>query len=246
MPVSSHMQLSRFCALCCLAWIGLACAPFMIEHEGHKIFNPYYLFYLESHKRDAWQKPDEVLRALEIPPAAVVADIGAGAGYFTERFSRHLGSAGQVYATDVQEVMIRELKARIERQGLKNVEVIRATFDEPMLPESSCDLVFFSSVYKEIADRVTYMKKIAETLRPGGRVAILEYRPYALALGPPLNFRLRRDQVVEELSAAGFVLIEEHDFLRREYFLVFSLAEHNEPSPLALERDILELPHPED
>jgi FkbM family methyltransferase len=196
----------------------------MIEYEGHKVFNPHYLFYIESDKRDAWQKPDEVLSALEIPPAAVVADIGAGGGYFTERFSRHLGSTGHVYATDVQELMIQKLKERVERRGLKNVEVIHAAFDEPMLPESSCDLVFFSSVYKEIDDRVNYMKRIAETLRPGGRVAIIEYHPHALALGPPLNFRLRRQQVVEELSEAGFVLIEEHDFLRREYFLVFSLA----------------------
>lgn len=242
MLVSLRAHLRRLCALCCLAWSGLGCAPFMIEYEGHRVFNPYYLFYLESDRRDAWQKPDEVLRALGIPPAAVVADIGAGGGYFTERFSRHLGPTGHVYATDVQEVMIRELKARVERRGLRNVEVIHAGFDEPMLPESSCDLVFFSSVYKEIADRVNYMKKIAETLRPGGRVAIIEYHPYALALGPPLNVRSRREQVIEELSAAGFVLIEEHDFLRREYFLVFSLARRNELYPVSLDREIPEPP----
>jgi len=217
----------RFCAVCCLACIELACAPFMIEYEGHRVFNPYYLFYLESEKRDKWQKPNEVLDALKISKTAMVCDIGAGGGYFTERFSIYLGSSGHVYATDVQEVMIQELRERVEDRGLENVEVLHAAFDDPTLPEARCDLVFFSSVYKEISGRVDYMEKVGKALRPGGRVAIIEYRPAAVALGPPLDARLRREEVIEELASAGFVLIEEHNFLPREYFLIFSLLGHD-------------------
>jgi protein-L-isoaspartate O-methyltransferase len=138
----------------CLVWGCISCEPTTIDHQGHRIFNPNYLFYLETERRDKWQKPAEVLKALEISNTAVVADIGAGGGYFTEKFSKYLDLSGHVYATDVQDVMIEKLKERVAKRQLNNVEVIRGEFDDPMLPEASCDLVFFSSVYKEIEPEI--------------------------------------------------------------------------------------------
>ena len=143
----------------CLVWSCISCEPTTIDRQGHRIFNPNYLFYLETERRDKWQKPAEVLKALEISSTAVVADIGAGGGYFTEKFSKYLGLSGQVYASDVQDVMIENLKERVAKSQLNNVEVIRGEFDDPMLPAASCDLAFFSSVYKEIDGRIDYMKK---------------------------------------------------------------------------------------
>ncbi len=202
-------------------FVGPACMSTMVDYKGHRVFNPHYLFYLETRWRDTWQKPDKVLDALDISKTDVIADIGAGGGYFTERFSIYLGASGRVYATDVQDAMLKRLNKRVKERGLHNVEVVRGKFDDPMLPQASCDLVFFSSVYKEIDNRISYMKKIRKILKPGGRVAIIEYRPDTRTLGPPMDIRLSPEQVIDELAAAGFTLIKRYDFLPREYFLIF-------------------------
>jgi ubiquinone/menaquinone biosynthesis C-methylase UbiE len=210
----------------------LGCAPTMIDCEGHRVFNPRYLWALESEKRDRWQQPDRVLETLALPEAAAIADIGAGGGYFTERFARWVGPAGRVYATDVQEPMLARLRQRATERGLSNVEVISAAFDDPTLPDACCDLVFFSSVYKEIDGRVDYMRKLRPALREGGRVAILEFRRRTPGAGPPQDVRLPPEKVTDELAQAGFSLLESHDFLPREYFLVFAPADAaGQPEP---------------
>jgi ubiquinone/menaquinone biosynthesis C-methylase UbiE len=204
-----------------LAALLLGCPPSLVEREGHRVFNPFYLFYLEANSREEWQKPELVLDALDLAPDAVVADIGAGGGYFTERFARRL-ARGLVYATDVQPVMLERLHERVDDHELANVVVITGRFDDPALPLACCDLVFFSSVYKELDARVAYMGKVRALLRPDGRVAILEFRPRAPGPGPPDPDRLPPERVIEELAAAGFELRAQHDFLPRQYFLVFA------------------------
>jgi ubiquinone/menaquinone biosynthesis C-methylase UbiE len=200
----------------------LGCPPSLVEREGHRVFNPFYLFYLDSHSRDGWQQPERVLDALALAPDAVVADIGAGSGYFSERMARRLSAGGGVYATDVQPEMLDRLRARVADHALANVVVVAARFDDPSLAEQCCDLVFFSSVYKEIDARIAYMEKVGRLLRPGGRVAILEFRPGAEGPGPDPADRLPAERVVAELGAAGFELRELHDFLPRQYLLVFA------------------------
>jgi len=210
-----------------LAALLLGCPPTMVEREGRRVFNPFYADFLDARSRDGWQQPARVLEALRLAPDAVVADIGAGSGYFTERLARRLApGGGRVYATDVQPEMLERLRERVTDAGLANVEVVDAAYDDPALPRRCCDLVLFSSVYKEIDARVGYMEKVRALLRPGGRVAILEFRPEYRGAGPPRAVRLPAEQVTRELAAAGFTLREEHDFLPREYFLVF--AEHDE------------------
>jgi ubiquinone/menaquinone biosynthesis C-methylase UbiE len=204
--------------LCVLA---SGCGPRLIDVEGHRVFNPAYLFFLESESRDQWQKPQEVLAALRLAPNAVVADIGAGAGYFTVRFARHLKAGGGVYAVDVQDIMIDKLRQRVRDEGLSNVEVVKGAFDDPGLPPNSCDLCFFSSVYDEIEDRVGYLQKVRRCLRPGGRVAILGFRPEGSAIGPPHRIRLSAEQTTEELKTAGFELTDQFDFVPRENFQIF-------------------------
>ena len=194
----------------------------MHDVEGRRVFNPLYGTFLDGRNRDSWQKPDEVIAALELAPGAVVADVGAGTGYFTERLSRAVGPSGRVYATDVQDAMLRALEERVAEARLANVEVVRAGFDDPALPAACCDLVFFANVYKEIDDRVAYLRRLAPALRPAGRIAIIEYRPGGGGLGPPEEARLPEAQVARELATAGFALVARHDFLPRQYFLVFA------------------------
>ncbi len=222
-PRSHHRYGHLVAVSLCLAFSG--CAPTLIDVDGHRIFNPAYLFYLESGGRDVWQKPQEVLAALRLAPNAVVADIGAGGGYFTERFARHLDAGGCVYAVDVQDVMIDKLRRRVRDRGLSNVQVIKGAFDDPGLPPVSCDLLFFSSVYGEIEDRAGYLEKVRRCLRPGGRVAILEYRPEAKTPGPPHRIRLSAEQIAQEFRTAGFELADAFDFLPRESFQIFRVVD---------------------
>lgn len=208
--------------LAALAW--LACPGTMHEVEGRRVFNPLYRVFLDGRERDRWQKPDEVVGALGLAPGSTVADVGAGTGYFSERLARAVGDEGRVFATDVQDEMIRALEERVEREGLRNVSVLRAGFDDPSLPPACCDLVLLANVYKELSERPAYLRRLAPALRAGGRIAIIDFRPDAAGAGPPREARLPEDQVIAELGEAGFVLAERHDFLPRQYFLLFARA----------------------
>lgn len=210
----------------------LGCPPIMLEHDGRLLFNPTYLFLLDGSPRESWQESDAVFEALELTPDSIVADIGAGGGYFTERFSRFL-ERGHVFATDVQDEMLERLTQRIREEDLGNVTVVRGAFDAPVLPEGCCDLVFLSSVYKEIEDRVAYMREVRRLLRPGGRVAILEFRPGALGPGPPPDLRLAEDQITAELDAAGFELLESHDFVPPQSYQIFGVRQRTAANPSA-------------
>ena len=196
----------------------------MIEIDGHRVFNPAYLWYLESDARDEWQKPEQVIAALALKPGDSIADIGAGGGYFTEKFSRKVGQDGHVYATDVQDVLIARLQNRVVEQDLRNVTVIKAEYETPMLPAGSVDIAFFCSVYKEIDGRIEYMQKVRQALKRGGRVAIIEFKKEREVAGPEFRDRMSDEQVTAELIEAGFYLKERFDFLPREYFLVFGIA----------------------
>jgi ubiquinone/menaquinone biosynthesis C-methylase UbiE len=202
----------------------LACPATMHDVAGRRVFNPFYRAFLDSPGRAIWQRPDEVIRALDLAQGAVVAEIGAGTGYFTAHFARAVGPAGRVIATDVQPEMIGALEELARGEPLANVTVVHAGFDDPSLPDACCDLVFLGNVYKELSGRGAYLRRLAAALRPEGRIAVVDFRPGAPGLGPPQEVRLPEEQVVAELAEAGFDLAQSHGFLERQYFLVFARA----------------------
>jgi SAM-dependent methyltransferase len=169
--------------------------------------------------REAWQKPEEVVRALALGPDAVVADLGAGTGYFTVRLARAL-PRGHVYAVDVEPDMVRYVAERARREGLANVTAVQAAPDEPRLPRP-VDLVLIVNTYHHISDRSAYFERLQRSLRPGGRVAIVDFLPDA-PVGPPRATRIPAATVKEEMGRAGYGLAAEHGFLPYQYFLVFS------------------------
>jgi predicted methyltransferase len=197
----------------------------MIESEGGQIFNPTYRGFLTWAPRDNWQAPDKVVAALAIRPGQVVADVGAGNGYFVDDLSAEVGATGKVYATEVQEIMLRDLHTLVAEEQLANVEVVHGSFDDPTLPAACCDLVFFANVYKEIQQREAYMRRVGAALRSGGRIAILGFRSDVRGPGPPAGIRMSSEAVVDELARAGFRLTARHDFLSRQYFLIFEPGE---------------------
>ncbi|MBX3162163.1 MAG: class I SAM-dependent methyltransferase [Deltaproteobacteria bacterium] len=151
--------------------------------------------------RDAWQLPDEVLRAMELTPAMVVADVGAGTGYFAVRLARAVPQ-GEVIATDVEPEMVRYLGERARREQLPNLRAVRATPTASGLAAGSVDAILIVHVWHHVRERAPYVRDLAAALRPGGRVFIVDFSPDA-PKGPPAHMRLSAEQVVAELAGAG-------------------------------------------
>jgi SAM-dependent methyltransferase len=168
--------------------------------------------------RDAWQKPHEVMQALKLAPDAVVADIGAGTGYFAVRFA-HMLPKGRVYGVDVEPEMVKYLAERAKKEGLANLTSLAGAPGDPRLP-APVDLVILVDVYHHIDSRENYFRELRASLKPGGRIAIIDFRLDSPA-GPPKNARIAPDRVKAELKQAGYALSEEHAFLPNQYFLIF-------------------------
>lgn len=178
----------------------------------------------ESPERDAWQKPDAVLDALAIAPDALIADIGAGTGYFAARLARR-APEGTVYAADLEPAMVKWLAERARTEGLDNLEAVQATVDDAKLP-APVDLVMLTNTYHHIEGRTAYFTRLRDHLRPGGRVAIVDYKLVSEGHGPPPAMRLAPDTVVEEMQAAGYTLAQrDEELLPRQYLVVFTAAE---------------------
>lgn len=168
--------------------------------------------------RDAWQKPHEVIRALALQPDAIVADIGAGTGYFTIRLA-HMVPKGRVYGVDTEPAMVKHLSERAKKAGIANVTAVQAKPGDPALP-GKADLVLFVDVYHHVENREAYFRQLQHSLRPGGRVGVIDFRLDS-PVGPPKSARIEPDRVKDEMKRAGYVLAQEHAFLPNQYFLVF-------------------------
>jgi cyclopropane fatty-acyl-phospholipid synthase-like methyltransferase len=204
--------------LLALAATGAAAqSPHTHQHSFHDAEKWAHVF--DDPARDAWQKPHEVIEALRLNADAVVADIGAGTGYFSARLARMLPK-GKVYGVDLEPDMVRYLAERAEREGLRNLHAIRGESDRANLPEP-VDLVLLVDVYHHIEDRPDYFARLKDSLRAGGRVAIIDFRQDAKD-GPPRAARIAPAQVKREMAQAGYGLAEELAFLPNQYFLVFT------------------------
>jgi ubiquinone/menaquinone biosynthesis C-methylase UbiE len=171
--------------------------------------------------RDAWQMPDRVIAALNLKRGQVVADIGAGTGYFSVRLAKS-DAAPKVYAVDIEPKMVSYLRERATKEGLNNVTAVQAAADTPNLPEL-VDLVLIVDTYHHIGDREMYFRKLAKSLKPGGRVAIVDFKPDSPE-GPPKEFRFPPEKLKAEMGKAGYKLAAQHDFLPRQQFLIFEVA----------------------
>ncbi|MCK5619948.1 MAG: class I SAM-dependent methyltransferase [Candidatus Krumholzibacteria bacterium] len=170
----------------------------------------------ENSARDAWQLPDSVVATLAVRDDLVIVDIGSATGYFPVRFARAC-PAGRVIGADIESEMVWYLNERSRREGLPNLVSILAAPNDPHLP-MHVDLVFLCNTYHHIDNRIDYFTRLKDQMRSGGRVAVVDFRPSS-DRGPP--HKLAPDVVESEMSAAGYALVESHDFLPDQYFLVF-------------------------
>lgn len=187
-----------------------------------RLFAPQDLGLLEPPDREAWQKPDQVMDALRVAEGTTVADLGAGGGWFTMRLARRVGRFGRVYAVDVQRLMIEAIERRVEREGLNNVTAILGEYDNPKLPpDARTDAVLIVDAFHEMEDPVRLLTNVARTLKPHGRIGIIDYREGDGGPGPDAAERVPPSVVISQASAAGLRLIEQQNFLPYQYFLIF-------------------------
>jgi arsenite methyltransferase len=184
-----------------------------VPHQQHPPANAAeYAHVLNDPKRDEWQKPHEVIQALALRSDESIADIGAGTGYFSQRFARH---AAKVYAVDIEPKLLAMIK------GSSRIQTVVAAPDDPKLKPASVDTVFFCNVLHHIDNRAPYWAKVAAALKPGGRIVVMEFHKKPLPVGPGPGMKIDQAAMVEELKAAGFTLAKQHDFLPYQYFLEF-------------------------
>lgn len=176
---------------------------------------------MERSERDAWQKPDEVVKALELNSGDAVADIGAGTGYFTRRLARAVGPAGKVFAVDVAKDILGYLKEQADQQNLHNIQLVVSRQDDPLLPANAVDLAFFCDTTHHIANRVSFYRKLSPAVKPHGRMAIIDYPPDSPQHPHSPDELVPRSQAISEAEEAGFKFVKDFQFLPRHYFLLF-------------------------
>jgi arsenite methyltransferase len=177
----------------------------------------------EGTSRDEWQQPQKVIQSLEIRPGATVADLGAGSGYFTFLLAQAVGPAGKVYAVDIDQDMTQLVTEKAKERGAKNIEIILARPEDPMLPQGSIDLVFTANAYHHIKDRVRYFSALRKALRPAGRIAVIDFDRRSWWAGLMKHYT-PSEFIIREMEQAGYRLVREFDFLDRQSFLVFEQA----------------------
>ena len=198
------------------------------HHKSHsqQRFNEIqkWVDIFEDPARAEWQKPEEVVKKLELKPGGTVADIGAGTGYFTRLFAAAVGPKGKAIGLDIEPSMVEYMKEDAKKQGLTNYEARVVKPDDAGLPLKSVDVVFICNTYHHIEDRVNYLKKLTGALKPNGRIVIVDFYKKPMPVGPQsVAHKISEEDVKKEFKKAGYRLTKSLDFLPYQYYLEFSL-----------------------
>jgi ubiquinone/menaquinone biosynthesis C-methylase UbiE len=186
-----------------------------------RLFRPVDLGQLEGPDRDAWQRPEQIMDALRIGEGSIVADLGAGSGWFTVRLARRVRPNGIVYAEDIQHQMIDAIKRRVAREGLsKTVTAVLGEPHDPKLP-GPVDAVLIVEAYHEMDQPVVLLRNVARYLKPGGRIGIVEFTKEGGGPGPAMDVRVDPERVISDAEAAGLALESREHFLPYQYMLIF-------------------------
>lgn len=174
----------------------------------------------DSERPSAHQEARRVIALLGVDEGAQVADVGAGGGYFIFKLASVVGDTGRVYAVDVDEDMVAYLKERAEAGGVANIEVIQGELHDPLLPDGRIDLAFTGNTYHHIEQRSDYFARLLADLAPGGRVAILDLNDHHW-FPRMFGHATSKQTIVDEMTAAGYRLVDDFEIVERQHFLVF-------------------------
>ncbi len=191
------------------------------ERGNHgRLFPPEELGALEGPDRDVWQEPERIMDSLGITSGTMVADVGAGGGWFTIKLANRVGAKGIVYAEDIQREMIESINRRVDRANLSNVKTIIGTSRNPKIP-TPVDAVLMVDVYGEVEDPVTLLRNVIPQLKEGGRIGIIEHRLDGGGPGPPSQDRVAPETIIAAAEAVGLQLVRHDDSFRYQYLLIF-------------------------
>ena len=185
--------------------------------QEHYLFPASLAATLDTPEREQWQQPSRVIGALGVKTGDHVADIGAGGGYFTFSLADKVGVGGKVYAVDIQQGMLDFIQARIKKNSVTNISLVKSTQTAANLPAACCDKILMVNTWHELSDPATFMVNLRSSLKPGGTVAIINWNQLDKFI------QLSEPGVIEEMKLAGFTLSESYNFLERQYFLIFSV-----------------------
>jgi ubiquinone/menaquinone biosynthesis C-methylase UbiE len=213
-------------ALAAVLALAVAATAAAVDARQHnRLFPPADLGLLEGPDRDAWQRPDMIMDALRISDGSVVADLGAGGGWFTIRLARRVGPNGRVYAEDIQPQMMEAIARRVAREGMKDrVVTILGTPNDPEL-KVPVDAVLIVDAFHEMEQPTVLLRNVAHALKPNGRLGIVEYKKDGWGPGPPMGERVDPERVIRNAQEAGLRLCSRETFLRYHYMLVFVRAD---------------------
>ena len=177
--------------------------------------------WLDRPEREAEEAPEQALDALGIRAGMVVADVGAGTGYMSLRMARRVGPTGKVYANDLQPEMLQKLRSKSQREKLSNVETVQGTESDPKLPPNTMDLVLLVDVYHEFSQPQAMLDKIRESLKPDGRLVLLEYRKEDPKVPIRPEHKMSVAEVKTEVEAEGYKLDQVIEKLPRQHIIIF-------------------------
>jgi precorrin-6B methylase 2 len=177
--------------------------------------------WLERSEREEEEAPDVALNVLKIPKGASVADIGAGSGYITVRLAARVGPSGRVFANDVQPQMLNILARRLNNANITNVTLVEGTLNDPRLPPASVDLALMVDVYHELSQPQAILRHVRESLKPGGRLVLLEYRKEDPTVPIKPEHKMSVAEAKMEVEAEGFTLSTVDETLPRQHILIF-------------------------
>jgi ubiquinone/menaquinone biosynthesis C-methylase UbiE len=179
--------------------------------------------WLERPERETEEAPTKAIDALGLTPGMVVADIGAGSGYYASRMAKKVGPSGKVYATDIQPGMLELLNRRVASEGLTNVTTVLGAMDDPRLPPASIDLAIMVDVYHELQQPQVFVQRLKETFKPGGRLVLVEFRKEDPKVPILEVHKMSVAEVKQELEAEGYVLDRVIDVLPWQHIIVLRL-----------------------
>ena len=178
--------------------------------------------WLDRPERIEEEQPDRALDVIRIPKGGVVADVGAGSGYFTVRLAQRVGPTGKVYAADIQPEMLRLLGLRLARDRVANVTLVQGDVDNPRLPPGALDLELLVDVYHEFSAPQTMLRHLRDALKPDGRLVLLEYRKEDPSIPIREDHKMSVAEAKLEVETEGFTLSQVDESLPRQHILVFT------------------------
>jgi len=197
------------------------CTPLSAqERQPGRLFPPEKIDILERPRE--WQDIDEIMYRMRIRKGDVVADIGAGSGYFTIPLARKVGAEGRVYAEDIQKEMTDYISQKVKKLRLTNIRIILGKVENPLIPNNSLNYAFIANTYHALAKPILLLKNLKKDLRSHGKLVIIDWDPTKTPLfGPPKEVKVPVDTVIKEVEGVGFKFIEKHDNMPYHYFLIF-------------------------